>query len=149
MLVSKYARTFTGTPEQVSLARSRIWDYLADCPMADDVSLITCEFASNAVLHTLSCAGTFTVRCELFTTYVWIEVENEGSVWLRSEPDGRPHGLDIVGLLVGSGNWGVEPTGDGNTIVWARLELAEPRTGDLLNGSHDAEASAHTAHAPP
>jgi hypothetical protein len=123
MLVSRYARTFDGTPEQVGLARNRVWDCLADCPLADDAALIVTEFASNAVLHTLSRTGTFTVRCELFSTYVWVEVEDEGGAWCRPESDGRPHGLDIVSLLVGEGGWGIEPTSEGRRIVWARLEL--------------------------
>lgn len=123
MLVSRYARTFSGSVDQVTLARSRVWDYLADCPVADDACLIVSEFASNAVLHSLSRVGTFTVRCELFSTYVWIEVEDEGGDWCRPEPDGRPHGLDIVSLLVGEGKWGIEPTSEGQRVVWARLEL--------------------------
>jgi hypothetical protein len=124
MLVSKYSRTFSGTPEQVTLARGRVWDYLADCPVADDVALIVTEFASNAVLHSLSRVGTFTVRCELFSTYVWVEVEDEGGEWCRPEPDGRPHGLDIVTLLVGGDGWGIEPTSEGRRVTWARIALA-------------------------
>jgi two-component sensor histidine kinase len=102
-----------------------VWDYLADCPVADDAALIVTEFASNAVLHSLSgIGGTFTVRCERFDTCVHLEVEDEGGEWVRPEPDGRPHGLDIVRLLVGENAWGIEPTGDGPNVVWARLELA-------------------------
>lgn len=123
MLVSRYARTFSGTPDQVSLARSKVWDYLAHCPVADDACLIVTEFASNAVLHSLSRVGTFTVRCELFTDYVFLEVEDEGGPWFKPEPDGRPHGLDIVTLLVGDNGWGIEPTTEGQCVVWARLSL--------------------------
>jgi anti-sigma regulatory factor (Ser/Thr protein kinase) len=123
MLVSRYAATFAGTPEHVALARNHVWDYLADCAVADDACLIVSEFASNAVLHSLSRVGMFTVRCERFRTYVWVEVEDEGGDWHRPEPDGRPHGLDIVSLLVGDGGWGIEPTSEGQRIVWARLEL--------------------------
>jgi anti-sigma regulatory factor (Ser/Thr protein kinase) len=92
--------------------------------VADDACLIVSEFASNAVLHSLSRVGMFTVRCERFSTYVWVEVEDEGGDWCRPEPDGRPHGLDIVSLLVGEGGWGIEPTSEGQRIIWARLELA-------------------------
>ena len=74
MLVSRYAATFPGTAAAVTMARHKVWDYLADCPLADDVCLIVTEFASNAVTHSLSRVGTFTVRCELFSTYVWLEV---------------------------------------------------------------------------
>jgi anti-sigma regulatory factor (Ser/Thr protein kinase) len=123
MQVSRYAGTFAGTPEKVTLARNQVWDYLAECPAADDAALVVTEFASNAVLHSLSRVGTFTVRCQLFRTYVWVEVEDEGGDWCRPEPDGRPHGLDIVSLLAGEGGWGIEQTGEGQRVVWARLEL--------------------------
>jgi hypothetical protein len=123
MLVSRYAATFAGTPEHVALARNHVWDYLADCPVADDACLIVSEFASNAVTHSLSSVGMFTVRCERFSTYVWVEVEDDGGDWCRPEPDSRPHGLDIVTLLVGDGGWGIEPTSEGQRVVWARIEL--------------------------
>jgi hypothetical protein len=126
MLVSRYTAKFAGTPEHVALARNHVWDYLAECPAADDASLIVSEFASNAVMHSLSRVGTFTVRCELFRTYVWVEVEDEGGAWCRPEPDGRPHGLEIVSLLVGAGNWGIEPTSEGRRIVWARIATNPP-----------------------
>jgi len=67
--------------------------------------------------------GTFIVRCEVFDSYVRLEVEDEGGDWCRPEPDGRPHGLDIVSLLVGEGDWGIEPASEGQRTVWARLEL--------------------------
>jgi hypothetical protein len=126
MLVSRYAATFAGTAQSVTSARMRVWDYLAGCPLADDAVLILTEFASNAVLHSLSRVGTFTVRCERFDTYIWIECEDEGGDWCRPEPDGRPHGLDIVTLLVGEGGWGIEPTSEGPHVVWARIELDNP-----------------------
>lgn len=126
MLVSKQVRTFSGTAEQVGIARNWVMNCLDDCPMADDAALIATEFASNAVLHSLSgVAGIFTVRCELHSTYAFIECEDDGGEWVRPEPDGRPHGLDIVTLLVGSGNWGLEPTSDGPCVVWARIPLDE------------------------
>ena len=79
MLVSRYAATFAGTAGASHDGPGhKVWDYLADCPVADDACLIVSEFASNAVLHSLSRVGTFTVRCELFSTYIWVEVEDEG-----------------------------------------------------------------------
>lgn len=129
MLVNRGARTFAGTAQQVAVARNWVMNYLDGSPLADDVGLIVTEFASNAMLHSLSgVAGTFTVRCERFSTHVWVEVEDEGGEWVKPEPDGRPHGLDIVTLLVGEGGWGIEPTSDGPTVVWARLQLADTPT---------------------
>jgi hypothetical protein len=129
MQLDRYAATFAGTPQSVTCARKRVWDYLADLPVADDAVLVLTEFASNAVLHSLSRVGTFTVRCERFSTYVWLEVEDEGGDWCRLEPDGRPHGLDIVALLVGQGGWGIERHDDGHSIVYARLELSATALG--------------------
>jgi len=126
MLVSRYAATFTGTAQSVTCARKRVWDYLAGSPLADDACLIVSEFASNAVLHTLSRVGTFTVRCEVYDAYIWVEVEDEGGDWIRPEPDGRPHGLDIVSLLVGEGGWGIEQTSEGPRVIWARIDLPLP-----------------------
>ena len=84
MLVSRYAATFAGTPQSVGCARQRIWDLLADCSLADDASLIVSEFVSNAVLHSLSRVGTFTVRCDVFSTYVYVECEDDGGVWCNA-----------------------------------------------------------------
>jgi|SRR5215470_4195972 len=133
MLVSRYARTFSGTADQVTLARSKVWDYLSHCPVADDACLIVTEFASNAVLHSLSRVGTFTVRCELYSTYVWVEVEDEGGDWCRPEPDGRPHGLDIVSLLAGENGWGIEQTSEEVRVVWARLNLVNASENQSLD----------------
>jgi hypothetical protein len=126
MLVSRYAGTFEGTAAAVTAARHKVWEYLAECPMADDAALIVTELASNAVLHSLSRVGTFTVRCEMYSTYVWVEVEDDAGEWIRPEPDRRPHGLDIVSLLVGENGWGIEQASDGVRVVWARLDLSLP-----------------------
>jgi hypothetical protein len=35
-----------------------------------------------------------------------------------------------VAALTGPGNWGTETTGDGDRIVWARLDLPPGQGGD-------------------
>lgn len=120
MLVSNYTETFPGWPEVVAAVRHEVAGYLDGCPVADDVVLIVSEFASNAILHSLSGCGTFTVRVQLYRSYIYVEVEDDGGPWHFPERDGRPHGLDLVSALTGR-DWGVDPVGDGHRIVWARV----------------------------
>jgi hypothetical protein len=41
----------------------------------------------------------FVVRCEIFSTYVWIESQDSGAHWNLRQPDDRPHGTDLIELL--------------------------------------------------
>jgi two-component sensor histidine kinase len=102
--------------------------YLAGCPAADDAVLTTSELAANSVVHSASGGEFFTVRCQAYPDYVWVEVEDLGGPWRARQPDGRPHGLDLVNALAGPDNWGTETTSDGDRIVWARLDI--PRDGN-------------------
>jgi anti-sigma regulatory factor (Ser/Thr protein kinase) len=111
----------------VGQARRELTRHLSACgfPRADDAVLVVSEFASNAVLYSDSNNAFFTVRTELFPAYLWLEVEDLGGHWELKLPDPcRPHGLDIVGALTGPDGWGVDETGDGTRVVWARLEIA-------------------------
>lgn len=118
-----YEQTFPGCPDQVSRVRHEITRHLDGCPVTDDAVLVVSELASNAVLH--SGGEFFTVRCEMFRDYCWIECEDLGGEWHCRQPDDRPHGLDIVEALAGPGNWGTETMNGGSRVVWARLELAQ------------------------
>jgi hypothetical protein len=99
---------------------------LAGCPAADNVVLIASELSANAILHSRSRTEHFTVRAELHSDHVRIEVEDLGGPWRRRQPDGRPHGLKVVEALTGPDGWGFETTTDGGRIVWARLDLKAP-----------------------
>ena len=81
------------------------------------------ELAANAILHSRSRAGHFTVRTELHPDHVRIEAEDLGGPWRSRQPDGRPHGLDMVEALTRPDGWGTETTTAGGRIVWARLDL--------------------------
>jgi hypothetical protein len=85
--------------------------------------LIASELAANALVHSASAGEFFTIRCEAYPAYVWVECEDLGGPWRCSKPGDRPHGLDIIKALAGPDNWGTETTSDGNRIVWARLDL--------------------------
>ena len=122
-----YQRTFHGRADQVARVRREIAAHLAACPAAADAVLIASELAANSVMFSQSQGEFFTIRCEAYPDYVWIEVEDLGGPWHCKPPGDRPHGLDIVGVLARPDNWGTETTSDGNRIVWARLNL--PREG--------------------
>lgn len=114
-----YSAKFAGTPDQVSEVRHEIQRYCKGCPIAEDAVLIASELASNAVEHTLSRLGTFVVRCEILGDHLQIQVEDDGGPWFHPEPDGRPHGLEIVSLL--TSDWGVQPLANGQRVVWASI----------------------------
>jgi hypothetical protein len=126
---TRYQRTFHGRTDQVARIRREIASHLTGCPITDDAVLIASELAANAVTHSDSAGEFFTVRCESHRDYIWIEVEDLGGPWELSQPDGRPHGLSIIATLAGPDNWGTETTGDGNRIVWARLDLPHKTAG--------------------
>jgi len=56
--------------------RAAVARYLDGCPVADDAVLVVSEIAANAVLHSQSSGEFFTVRCELYPDYVWVECED-------------------------------------------------------------------------
>ena len=110
-----------GGPELLKVARN-----LAGSVVTDDAVLIVSELATNAIRHTESGSQFFTVRAQVYSTYLWLEVEDLGGPW-QSRPDGEhPHGLCIVEALIGPDNWGVDGDGTGR-VVWARLNLLAPR----------------------
>jgi anti-sigma regulatory factor (Ser/Thr protein kinase) len=121
--VTRYQQTFPGRADRVAWVRREMAAYLGGCPAADDAVLIVSEIVSNAIVHSASNGESFTVRCETFRDYVWIECEDLGGPWHCSRPDDRPHGLDIIEALAGPDNWGTDTTGSGSRIVWARLDL--------------------------
>lgn len=119
-----YIGIYPGHADQLHHARRAVARHLADCPAADDATLILSELAANAiVLHSASQGQFFTVRAERYPDYVWLEAEDLGGPWRCGRPDGRPHGLDVVEALTGPDGWGVEITTGGRRVVWARLDL--------------------------
>jgi anti-sigma regulatory factor (Ser/Thr protein kinase) len=85
--------------------------------------LIASEFAANAVLHSRSRGGHFTIRVKRNGDYVRLECQDAGGAWRgRRKAADRPHGLDIVEALTGPDCWGTERTPDDTRVVWATLE---------------------------
>jgi anti-sigma regulatory factor (Ser/Thr protein kinase) len=83
--------------------------------------LIASELAANAIMHTRSRGGSFTVCCQLSPRAARIEAEDLGGPWRQRTPGDRPHGLDIIQALTGPDGWGTQVTGTGGRIVWAEL----------------------------
>jgi anti-sigma regulatory factor (Ser/Thr protein kinase) len=123
-VISEYQRTYPGRADQVRHVRRDVAKYLSECPVTDDAVLIASEFATNSIVHSRSRGGHFAIRVQLHGDCLRVECQDAGGVWRgRHQDDDRPHGLTVVEALTGgSGAWGVEVTGDGGRIVWARLE---------------------------
>ena len=81
--------------------------------------LVVSELATNAVLHARP--GAFTVRVERHDTWVHVEVEDAGGAWGTPEPDGRPHGLDVIAALARV--WGRVQGDTAGCVVWARIDI--------------------------
>jgi anti-sigma regulatory factor (Ser/Thr protein kinase) len=120
---TRHAATYPGRADQLHHVRRAVTRHLAGCAAANDAVLIASELAANAILHSRSRAGHFTIRTELYPDHVRIEAEDSGGPWRRRQPDSRPHGLDMVEALTGPDSWGTETTTSGGRIVWARLDL--------------------------
>jgi two-component sensor histidine kinase len=116
-----YQGTFGGRADQAARLRREITGHLGDCPATADIVLVAHELAANAILHSRSRGGTFTIRCDLSPGAARIEVEDTGGPWRPRKPDDRPHGLDIIQALTGPDGWGTQATGSGGRLTWARL----------------------------
>jgi anti-sigma regulatory factor (Ser/Thr protein kinase) len=122
-LETEYQHTYPGRADQVRHVRHDVARHLGECPVADEVMLIASELAANAVLHSRSRGGHFTIRVKLYGDYVRLECQDAGGAWpARRRTADRPHGLDIVEALTGPDHWGTERTPDDTRVVWATLE---------------------------
>jgi hypothetical protein len=128
---TEYQRTYPGRADQVRHVRRDVAQHLGGCPVTDDVMLIASEFAANAVLHSRSRGGHFTIRVKLHSDYARLECQDAGGTWRgrRCTAD-RPHGLDIVEALTGPDGWGTERAPDDTRVVWATLGWSR-RTEDV------------------
>jgi len=124
--ITEYQQTYPGRADRVRHVRRHLAEHLGGFPAADDALLVLSEFATNAILHSRSRGGHFTVHVALSRDSVRLECQDAGGVWRgrhsrQHDHDARPHGLDIVEALTGPDGWGTERTPDGGRVVWARL----------------------------
>ena len=119
---TEYQRTYPGRADQVRHVRHDLAEHLGEIPVADDVLLIASEFAANAILHSRSRGGHFTIRVKLHGDNVRLECHDAGGAWRGSRHTaGRPHGLDIVQALTGPDGWGTEQAPGDTRVAWATL----------------------------
>ncbi len=125
-----FQRSYAGAVNQVSEVRADLAQVVEDFPAADDLVLLASELSTNSILHSRSgqLGRAFTVRVEVHPgRYAWLEVEDEGGEWIKRDPDDEHgRGLDILAVLAGDGNWGIE-SGEtpGTRVVWACLDWPE------------------------
>jgi hypothetical protein len=62
---TRHTAIYPGRPDQLRHVRRAVASHLAGCTAAADAVLIASELAANAILHSRSRAGHFTVRTEL------------------------------------------------------------------------------------
>ncbi|GAA3609254.1 hypothetical protein GCM10022419_112800 [Nonomuraea rosea] len=116
---------FPGEPSQLREVRRRVGTLLENCPIRDDVISCMVELAANAITHTKSFGGVFTVGIWLLRARARIAVKDAGG---PGEPVVRPscqeemaeggRGLAIVAAL--SARLGVAGDERGR-VVWADL----------------------------
>jgi hypothetical protein len=73
--------SFPGIPPAISAVRRLIADVLSGCPRVDDVVLIGCEYATNAIRHSPSGlpGGAFIMRMWVRPGWVRLEVVDSGT----------------------------------------------------------------------
>jgi len=118
-----FSRAYPAVASQIRVVRADLRALLDGCALAADAILCASELAANADLHSQSRkpGGTLTLRAQIHEgEHVRIEVDDDGGSWTESANDpGRPHGLEIIGML--TTKWGVIETRAGRT-VWAQLD---------------------------
>jgi anti-sigma regulatory factor (Ser/Thr protein kinase) len=118
-----WSKVFPGTREQVGKARRFLAAILEGRSAADDAALCLSELASNACLHSWSGkpGGQFTVRAELSTKGLRVEVRDGGGPWLwPAETDERGRGLLIIGSLARA--WGRAGDRERGWTVWFEMD---------------------------
>lgn len=118
-----WSRVFPGTPEQAGKARRFLAAILDGRPAADDAALCLSELVSNAYLHSRSGepGGQFTVRAELSTKGLRVEVRDGGGPWVwPAEPGEHGRGLLIIASL--ARDWGRSGDRERGWTVWFEMD---------------------------
>lgn len=128
----RYQR-FPARADQVSRARRLLAGILDGHQRADDALVCLSELVTNAIVHSHSRqpGGTFTVRAQLDSHHLRVEVYDQGGPWhtptraSADEQNGR--GLLIVSQL--ATRWGCEGHSQTGWNVWFEIEAHPSREG--------------------
>ncbi|CAN5852388.1 hypothetical protein BH23ACT2_BH23ACT2_08930 [soil metagenome] len=114
-------------PDSVAVARRFVFDEVASWGFEPpgDVSLLTSETVSNAVLHAQTEA--VVVRAERFGGRVRVEVEDDDptSPEVRSPELGAVGGFGLFLVTRLAHLWGVDDIGDDGKVVWFEVTLTD------------------------
>jgi anti-sigma regulatory factor (Ser/Thr protein kinase) len=119
------ARTFAGDPHEIRNVRHFVGQCIKGCPVADDVTLLASEIATNAVRHTASGRdGTFCVLVQASNGSVRVEVHDLGSdtaplIRHTGSPEESGAGLKLVDMI--ADRWGCHGSQLGR-VVWFELD---------------------------
>lgn len=118
-------RIFAGSPDQVRHARDFVARTLAGCPVIDDVTLLTSELVTNAIVHTASgSGGKFMVIVYRADGWTRIAVCDEGAAtvpypYALGAASESGLGLSLVELV--ACRWGHDGEAAGR-VVWFEVE---------------------------
>ncbi len=138
----RYQR-FPARADQVSHARRLLASILDGHQWADDALVCVSELVTNAIVHSRSHqpGGTFTVRAQLSSQYLRVEVCDQGGPWhtpTRTSADGQNgRGLLIVSQL--ATRWGCEGHSQTGWNVWFEIDTHPP-------GQASDDAVTHLVH---
>jgi serine/threonine-protein kinase RsbW len=131
-----WSRAFAATPAQVREARRFLASVLDGHLEVGDAVLCLSELASNATIHSRSRqpGGHFTVRAEMHSDHLRVEVHDQGGPWTQLPRDDEPHGRGLLIVSQLAHNWG--RTGDVTTgwTVWFEMHCHD-RTAQALEHS--------------
>jgi anti-sigma regulatory factor (Ser/Thr protein kinase) len=121
-----------GTPDQVGKARRIVATALGDDhPCRDEAMLLTSETTTNAVRHTRSDQGQFTLTIEHTAHWARVTVGDEGSARIPcscraavTATGGR--GVTLLDHLASS--WGFRRKSTGSTELWFEVSADQIRT---------------------
>jgi hypothetical protein len=112
--------TFPGIPATISAVRNVVADAQDGCTRADDIVLVACELATNAIRHSPSGlpGGEFTMCLWSRPGWVRLEVADQGTVnWVVAPPDAdgeSGRGLVVVAALA-------DIFGHSGNCAWAEI----------------------------
>lgn len=122
-----HRRSFAPTPDVVSAARRFVSSSLDERfdEVESDVSLLTSELVTNAVLHART---DLTVEVEVAGKQVTVRVSDRGAgrplVRSFSATSGSGRGLRLLETI--ATDWGSSSQPDGTKIVWFCIDAAAP-----------------------